>query len=116
MPTSRNARGIDILVYNLDASEVVSIQVKALSKRAPVPLGNDLKKLMGDFWIIVSNLENNPECYILSPEEVKAASLMRDKEGKVSYWLPLHSYQKPEFREAWSRIGIPHPNPLESDY
>lgn len=36
MPTARNAKGVDILIYNYDASVTRSIQVKALSKRSPV--------------------------------------------------------------------------------
>ena len=32
MPTSRNAKGIDILIYSQDAERKYSIQVKALSK------------------------------------------------------------------------------------
>ena len=36
--TSRNARGIDIVIYSQDAVRKHTIQVKALSKRAPVPL------------------------------------------------------------------------------
>ena len=47
MPTSRNARGIDIIAYSADASRFVGIQVKALSKRNPVPLGPSLDKVMG---------------------------------------------------------------------
>ena len=47
MPTSRNARGIDIIAYSADASRFVGIPVKALSKRNPVPLGPSLDKVMG---------------------------------------------------------------------
>jgi hypothetical protein len=40
MPTSRNARGIDLLAYDAPAGRYLGIQVKALSKpKAPVPLG-----------------------------------------------------------------------------
>ena len=37
MPTARNARGVDILAYSDDASRTLSFQVKALSKKYPVP-------------------------------------------------------------------------------
>jgi hypothetical protein len=33
MPTARNARGVDVIAYSRDASRVVGVQVKALSKR-----------------------------------------------------------------------------------
>jgi hypothetical protein len=47
MPTSRNARGIDLLIYNADAHDYKGIQVKALSKlKPPVPLGKSIDILM----------------------------------------------------------------------
>lgn len=49
MPTARNARGVDIIAYSRDASRFVGVLVKALSKRAPVPLGLSLDKIMADF-------------------------------------------------------------------
>lgn len=49
MPTARNARGVDIIAYNAEASRTISVQVKALSKRSAVPLGSNLDKVMGDF-------------------------------------------------------------------
>ena len=47
MPTARNARGVDIIAYSADASRFLGIQVKALSKRNPVPLGLSLDKVHG---------------------------------------------------------------------
>ena len=60
MPTARNARGVDIIAYSRDASRFVGVQVKALSKRNPVPLGTSLDKVMGDFWIIVNKVATAP--------------------------------------------------------
>lgn len=106
MPTARNARGVDIIAYNNDASHYVGVQVKALSQRAPVPLGQTLDKVMGDFWIIVNNLKSgSPVSFILLPEEVKALAFRGEKDGRVSYWLQPNAYEKEEFREAWDRIG-----------
>lgn len=56
MPTARNARGIDIIAYNKKGTEFIGVQVKSLSKRNPVPLGNSLEKIMGDFWLIVNKV------------------------------------------------------------
>ncbi len=42
MPTARNARGIDIIAYNASGTEFIGVQVKALSKRNPVPLGKSV--------------------------------------------------------------------------
>jgi len=49
MPTARNARGVDLLAYDVSAHIYKGIQAKALSKRNPVPLGNSLDKFMGDW-------------------------------------------------------------------
>lgn len=52
MPTARNAKGIDILLYSQNALRKVLIQVKTLSKKNPVPLGTKLDNLIGDYVII----------------------------------------------------------------
>ena len=106
MPTARNARGIDIIAYNTDCSKMLGIQVKTLSKSAPVPLGNSLKNLMGDFVIVVAEVAlGEPRAYILTPEEVKDRIHKGHKEGRVSFWLHVKKYDTEEYREAWDRIG-----------
>jgi hypothetical protein len=69
MPTARNARGIDLLAYDAPAGRYLGIQVKALSRlKPPVPLGISIDKLMGDWWIIVTNVATpKPECFIIKP-------------------------------------------------
>ena len=108
MPTARNARGIDIVAYSADGKRFLGVQVKALSKRAPVPLGASLDKIMGDFWIVVNNVAQEPNAFILHPEEVRERAHRGEKEGRVSYWLQPRSYDSSEFREAWGRIGEGH--------
>ena len=106
MPTARNARGIDIVAYDANASHYLGIQVKALSKRAPVPLGTTLDKIMGDYWVIANNLLAEPTCYILLPGEVKQLAHRGEKEGRVSYWLQPNKYDDERFKEAWERIKL----------
>jgi hypothetical protein len=106
MPTARNARGVDIIAYSADASRFIGIQVKALSKRNPVPLGPSLKKCMGDFWVIVNKVASEkPSAFVLKPSEVKALAHRGEKEGRTSFWLQPGSYDQPQFKEAWERIG-----------
>ena len=106
MPTSRNARGIDVICFSVDGTRLCSIQVKSLSKPNPVPLGQDLDKIMGDFWVIVDSIQTGkPRTYILLPHEVRAMALRTEKEGKVSYWLPPKKYTVDEFADRWHRIG-----------
>ena len=106
MPTARNARGVDIIAYNRDASRFIGIQVKSLSKRAPVPLGTSLDKIMGDFWIIVNKVATpNPSSFVLLPSEVCERAHCGEKDGRISYWLQPRDYEQESFREAWGRIG-----------
>lgn len=105
MPTARNARGVDIIAYNQDCTLTISIQVKTLSKKSPVPLGTSLAKVMGDFWVIVNDVVKAPQAYVLLPGEVKNLAHRGEKDGKVSYWLQPVSYCVGEFHEAWERIG-----------
>lgn len=106
MPTARNAKGVDIIAYSSDASRFIGIQVKALSKRNPVPLGLSLEKCMGDFWVIINKVATElPQTYVLTPDEVKSLAHRGEKDGRVSYWLQPASYEQPQFKEAWDRIG-----------
>ena len=106
MPTARNARGIDLLAYNSSAEKYLGIQIKALSKRNAVPLGNSLDKVMGDWWIIVTKAVDEPVCYVLSPKEIKKlAHRNENAQGTISYWLEPNSYDRDKFCEAWDRIG-----------
>jgi len=104
MPTASNARGIDIIAYDNTGTEFIGVQVKALSKRNPVPLGTDIEKIMGDFWIIVNNLSNKPTAFIMKPAEVKDRAHRGEKDGRVSFWLQPPAYDQPLFREAWDRL------------
>ena len=105
MPTARNARGVDIIAYNTDASRFLGIQVKSLSKRNPVPLGPSLDKCMGDFWVIVNKVASDtPSAFVLTPAEVKERAV-RTKSGTVQYFLQPPGYDQPQFKEAWARIG-----------
>ncbi len=105
MPTARNARGIDVIAYDATGENFLGIQVKALSKRDPVPLGLDLDKLMGDWWAIVTNVTSAPVAYVMTPAEVRAAAHRGEKDGRVSFWLQPPKYDADAYREAWGRIG-----------
>jgi hypothetical protein len=107
MPTSRNARGVDIIAYNRGCTERIAVQVKTLSKKSPVPLGTSLDGIMGDFWIIVNNVKTSPCAYILLPKEVRKLAHRGEKDARVSYWLQPSAYCVKKFHEAWHRIGDP---------
>jgi hypothetical protein len=106
MPSARNARGIDVVIYSQDASRKYTIQVKALSGHDPVPLGTKLDGLLGDFFIICRNVASDlPECFVLTPTDVMNLAHRGEKEGRVSYWLQPKAYASPAFREKWDALA-----------
>ncbi len=106
LPTSRNARGIDVICFSMDGSRMLTFQIKTLSKKSPVPLGTSLDRILGDFWIIVGEAASDTlKCYILLPHEIRAMAHRGEKNGRVSYWLQPRSYVIAEFEENWDRIG-----------
>lgn len=114
LPTSRNARGVDVIAYSQDASRMVRLQVKALRDRnSAVPCHRHIvegrRPVLVDYWIIVSGLgTNDPEFFILTPDEV-GQRCFTDSKGEP--WLQRNpkdeskGYARPQFREAWERIG-----------
>lgn len=106
MPTTRNAKGIDIIIYSQNALRKVLIQVKTLSKKNPVPLGTKLNNLIGDFVIIcVRSCPKEPACFVMTPHEVSKLAHRGEKDSKISYWLQPSSYYSDNYREKWDRIG-----------
>jgi hypothetical protein len=106
LPTTRNAKGVDIIAYNQEATKTITIQVKALSRRSPVPLGNKLDHLIADFVVICRNaITDQPECFVLIPDEVMKLVHRGEKNGKISYWLQPREYEQGQFLEKWERIG-----------
>lgn len=106
MPTARNARGIDVVMYNGDASQYLGIQVKSLSKRSAVPVGTSMTKVMGDYWIVVTRIATTPVAYVMSRAEVLVRSHMAEKDGKASYWIEPGAYEIEEFKNAWPKIQV----------
>ncbi len=112
MPTSRNAKGIDIIAYSPDGKKFVGIQVKTLSGPANVPIGKEDNTIMGDFWVIVvlssgnskTNQEkkqtSDPTAYILTKAEVENLLVLYGN----SLWLRRNKYEKKDFENKWSRI------------
>ena len=113
MPTSRNAKGIDVIAYSPDGKNYLGIQVKTLSNPANVPVGKEENIIMGDFWVIVVLSPDNkekcqngkkhtikPTAYILKNAEIEKIC---DHYGK-SLWLRRNKYEKDEFENNWSRI------------
>lgn len=103
LPTSRNAKGIDILIYNQDATRMHTIQAKALSKKSPVP-GMKKDSLIAEYLIVCRNVSNEkPEVFISKISDIKNRIHEGVKDGKKSYWLQPKDYE--EFKDNWNIIG-----------
>jgi len=100
--TSRNAEGIDMVIYNQSGTKTHTIQVKSLSKKAPVPLGKK-PKLIADFTIICRKVYENPEIFIAKSSELKKKIHEGIKNGEKSYWIQPKSYIG--YQEKWEKIG-----------
>ena len=106
LPTSRNAKGVDIVIYSQKANRKFTIQVKSLRKRNPVPLGDDPEGLFADYPIVCRNvLEEKPGVFIVRMEDAKRGGIIHErmKNGKKSYWIQPEKYEK--FRDRWDIIG-----------
>jgi hypothetical protein len=106
MPTSRNARGIDILIYSQDATRKHTIQVKTLSRRSPVPPGgkDDNSIFLADYLIVCRIVSDTPEVFITKPENIRNNIHRGEKDGRISYWLQPMQYEM--YKDNWDEIGV----------
>ncbi|MEM2994323.1 MAG: hypothetical protein QXP41_06145, partial [Candidatus Nitrosocaldus sp.] len=74
----------------------------ALRKRNPVPFGNKRPQLIADFVIIVRNVFDKPEVFIMKSEEVDKRIEKKEMQGKYSYWLQYKDYEG--YKERWDII------------
>jgi hypothetical protein len=104
MPTSRNARGIDIVIYSQDGKRTHTVQAKSLTERSPVPIGSNLENLFADYLIICrSVLEDKPEIFIVSIDKIKSQIHEGIRNNKVSYWLQPKKYE--QYKDNWEEKG-----------
>ncbi len=101
--TTRNAKGVDLVIYSQDGKRKYAIQAKSLSKKTPVPFGSK-PIFMADFVIICRNVFDDPEIFVFDSKEVRNRLCKRkgDK-GNESYRLQLNSYKK--YKDRWDIIG-----------
>lgn len=103
LPTTRNAKGVDIVIYSQDGKKKYTIEVKSLSKKEAAPFDSK-PTLMSDFVIVCRNVFSNPEVFILTSEEtIQRLDKRKNKKNKESYWLNVKSYE--QFKDKWEKIG-----------
>lgn len=111
MPTSRNAKGIDIIAYSPDGEDYLGFQVKTLSKPVHISIGKEKEKIMGDYWIIVvlpdeKSPSCNPTMYVLTKDEVIARGNNYIKNGKKTAFLHKDKYEDERFKNRLDKIVV----------
>ncbi len=111
LPTTRNTKGIDIIIYSQNAKRKYTIQVKSLSEINAVPMGKN-KDIIADFLVIVVNVyKDKPDVFILTKEEAEDMIDERHKkdesrkEDETSYWIQKNKYNSDKYKNKWDRIG-----------
>jgi len=104
LPTSRNARGVDLVIYSQDAIRTHTIQIKSLSKKDPVPLGSNLDNLIAEYLIICRKVfDEKPEIFIAKIDGIGDLIHEGIKGGRKSYWFQPRDYE--DFKDEWDMIG-----------
>lgn len=96
--TSRNTKGIDVLIYNQSGKKTHTIQVKALSDRSAISFGKNLDNaLLAEYLVICRDvLSSKPEIFIEKTDRVKEA-IHQEKDG--TFWLEYKKYEN--FSNKW---------------
>ena len=93
MPTSRNTKGVDIIICSQDLRNKYTIEVKSLSGKNAV--GVTRHGIISDFIIICRFVyEDKPEIFIASKEQAKSNIDKKEKNGKISYWIEYKNYEQ----------------------
>ena len=113
MPTSRNAKGIDILAYS-DDGKCIGIQVKTISNPVNICFGKKVEYMFDYLFVVVLSASSNeneqdgcryPKVYVLSKNETKL--LMRHYGN--NWWLRIDLLKKGSYyNDSWGRINKKH--------
>jgi hypothetical protein len=48
-------------------------------------MGRGLENIMGDFWVIVNDVLEKPNAFVMLPSKVKENAHRGERDGRVSY-------------------------------
>ena len=100
LPTSRNAKGADIVAYTSNQEHFLTFQVKTQSKLSNISLGKTLDLGRSDWWIVVIDAYVTPTAFILTPDEIRQSARLYDG----VYWAQGTRFDTEVTRNAWPRI------------
>jgi hypothetical protein len=110
-PTSRSAKGADLLVTDQRCENAWSVQVKTNRKMAGFwLLGAHASEIQSDSHIyIFVNLrgEARPEYYVV-PSKFVASNIQVDGRKTGSVWYGFHKKLATKYLEGWSIFGSPN--------
>lgn len=70
MVTSRNAKGADLIAVSENEKKFIGIQVKTNSSEMDIRLTSNFSHPTVDYWIIIYNVFNNPNSFIIPAEDI----------------------------------------------
>ena len=106
-PTSRSARGADILVSDQNCKHALSVQVKTNAKSASFWLLNLHAKEMVSpthFYVLVNLLTDGYEFYIVPSRVIARRMVGPVTEGKSTFCSISRENVK-EFKDEWDLLG-----------
>lgn len=106
-PTSRSARGADILVTDQNCKHACSIQVKTNAKNASFWLLNPHTKEMVSpthLYVLVNLLKEGYEFYI-TPSKIVARRMDGPITQGKSTWYSISRDRVKEFKNKWELLG-----------
>jgi hypothetical protein len=107
LPTSRNSKGIDILIYSETGEGKFTIQVKTLTKQNAIPLGKNINNFMADYFIICllheSENAKNHELFVITKKDLESF-VSCDSDG--SCWACNNKTEWENFREKYKNLRI----------
>lgn len=107
-PTSRSARGADILVADQNCKHACSLQVKTNGKSAAFWLLNPHAKEMvapTHLYVFVNLLKDGPEFFVV-PSRVVATKMDVAKQGEHT-WYSIKRENVKKFEDKWDLVGEP---------
>jgi hypothetical protein len=110
-PTSRNAAGADLLVFDRDTARATSIEVKTNARRANFWLVSERAKTCrspSHFYaflnIAASRLGGEIFDYYLVPSEVVARETVVQQSSTGSVWYSFMLKSAEKYRDAWAQL------------
>lgn len=96
LTTSRNAEGVDIVVYDQSGKRTNTIQVKSLSKRKAASISTP-NSLIAKYLVIVRSVQKpNPELFVAEINDELKGKVTNSvgKNGEKQYWIEYRTYEQ----------------------